>query len=83
MAASSCQTLWFLHLAAKARIDVVEYGDDADALMPKDDRAGPDHRDRRCGRGSWSPATRGGAIRKLVRHGPRALLHRQQPEQLT
>ena len=25
MAASSCQMLWFLHLAAKARIDVVEY----------------------------------------------------------
>ena len=25
MAASSCQTLWFLHLAAKARVDVVEY----------------------------------------------------------
>jgi hypothetical protein len=24
MAASSCQLLWFLHLAAKARIDVVE-----------------------------------------------------------
>ena len=24
MAASSCQMLWFLHLAAKARIDVVE-----------------------------------------------------------
>ena len=28
MAASSCQMLWFLHLAAKARIDVVEYEDD-------------------------------------------------------
>ena len=33
---SSCQTLWFLHLAAKARIDVVEYRDDAIALMPTD-----------------------------------------------
>ena len=37
MAASSCQMLWFLHLAAKARIDVVEYEDDASGLMPEDD----------------------------------------------
>jgi organic hydroperoxide reductase OsmC/OhrA len=37
MAASSCQMLWFLHLAAKARIDVVAYDDDAVALMPEDD----------------------------------------------
>ena len=29
MAASSCQMLWFLHLAAKARMDVVEYEDAA------------------------------------------------------
>ena len=36
MAASSCQMLWFLHLAAKARIDVIEYEDDALALMPTD-----------------------------------------------
>jgi organic hydroperoxide reductase OsmC/OhrA len=36
MAASSCQMLWFLHLAAKARIDVVEYEDGASALMPED-----------------------------------------------
>jgi organic hydroperoxide reductase OsmC/OhrA len=36
MAASSCQMLWFLHLVAKARIDVVEYEDDAVALMPTD-----------------------------------------------
>jgi organic hydroperoxide reductase OsmC/OhrA len=36
MAASSCQMLWFLHLAAKARVDVVEYRDDAIALMPTD-----------------------------------------------
>jgi organic hydroperoxide reductase OsmC/OhrA len=36
MAASSCQMLWFLHLAAKARIDVVEYEDEATALMPTD-----------------------------------------------
>ena len=36
MAASSCQMLWFLHLAAKARIDVVEYEDSGTALMPTD-----------------------------------------------
>jgi organic hydroperoxide reductase OsmC/OhrA len=38
MAASSCQMLWFLHLAAKARIDVVEYDDSATALMPTDEQ---------------------------------------------
>jgi len=37
MAASSCQMLWFLHLASKARIDVVEYEDEATAVMPEDD----------------------------------------------
>lgn len=37
MAASSCQMLWFLHLAAKARIDVVAYDDEAEALMPEDE----------------------------------------------
>jgi organic hydroperoxide reductase OsmC/OhrA len=37
IAASSCQLLWFLHLASKARIDVVEYEDDAGGLMPEDD----------------------------------------------
>jgi organic hydroperoxide reductase OsmC/OhrA len=36
MAASSCQMLSFLHVAAKARIDVVEYEDDATGLMPDD-----------------------------------------------
>lgn len=35
MAASSCQMLWFLHLAAKARIDVVEYVDEAVGEMPE------------------------------------------------
>jgi organic hydroperoxide reductase OsmC/OhrA len=35
MAASSCQLLWFLHLAAKARLDVLAYDDDAVALMPE------------------------------------------------
>ncbi len=37
MAASSCQLLSFLHVAAKARIDVVAYEDDAEALMPEGD----------------------------------------------
>ena len=38
MAASSCQLLWFLHLASKARIDVVSYEDEALGLMPADDQ---------------------------------------------
>ena len=37
MAASSCQMLWFLDVASRARIDVVEYSDDAVALMPLDE----------------------------------------------
>jgi organic hydroperoxide reductase OsmC/OhrA len=37
MAASSCQMLFFLHLASKARIDVVEYEDDALGVMPEDE----------------------------------------------
>ena len=37
MSASSCQMLFFLHLAAKARIDVVRYEDDALGVMPEDD----------------------------------------------
>jgi organic hydroperoxide reductase OsmC/OhrA len=37
MAASSCQMLWFLHLASKARLDVVAYEDEASAVMPEDD----------------------------------------------
>jgi organic hydroperoxide reductase OsmC/OhrA len=37
MAASSCQLLWFLHLAAKARVEVTEYEDDAEGEMPDDD----------------------------------------------
>ena len=41
MAASSCQLLWFLHLASKARLDVVAYEDAASGLMPAgDDRVG-------------------------------------------
>ena len=38
IAASSCQMLWFLHLAAKARIDVVGYDDQPDGEMPEDER---------------------------------------------
>jgi organic hydroperoxide reductase OsmC/OhrA len=37
MSASSCQMLWFLHLAAKARIDVVAYVEEATGVMPEDD----------------------------------------------
>ena len=40
MAASSCQMLWFLHLAAKARIDVVAYEDEARGIMRDDDDPG-------------------------------------------
>ena len=36
MAASSCQLLWFLHLAAKARIDVIGYEDEAEGEMPEE-----------------------------------------------
>lgn len=37
LAASSCQLLSFLAVAARARIDVVAYSDDAEAVMPEDD----------------------------------------------
>ena len=37
MAASSCQMLMFLHLASKARFDVVTYEDHASGLMPADE----------------------------------------------
>jgi organic hydroperoxide reductase OsmC/OhrA len=36
-AASSCQLLSFLAVAARARLDVVSYADDATAEMPEDD----------------------------------------------
>jgi organic hydroperoxide reductase OsmC/OhrA len=36
IAASSCQMLWFLHLAAKARFDVVAYEDESLGEMPRD-----------------------------------------------
>jgi organic hydroperoxide reductase OsmC/OhrA len=35
-AASSCQLLSFLALAARSRIDVVSYSDEAEAAMPED-----------------------------------------------
>jgi len=38
LAASSCQLLSFLAVAARARIDVVAYDDDAEAVMPEADR---------------------------------------------
>lgn len=38
MAAASCQLLSFLAVAARARIDVVAYEDDAEAVMPGDER---------------------------------------------
>jgi organic hydroperoxide reductase OsmC/OhrA len=37
MAASSCQLLSFLAVAARARLNVIEYHDDAEAEMPEDD----------------------------------------------
>ncbi len=37
-AACSCQLLWFLHLAAKARVEVLEYDDHAEGLMRVDER---------------------------------------------
>lgn len=37
-AASSCQLLSFLAVAARARIDVVGYADEADGCMPLDER---------------------------------------------
>jgi organic hydroperoxide reductase OsmC/OhrA len=37
-AAASCQLLSFLAVAARSRIDVVAYEDDAEATMPEDDR---------------------------------------------
>jgi organic hydroperoxide reductase OsmC/OhrA len=36
LAASSCQLLSFLAVAARARIDVVRYDDDAEGVMPAD-----------------------------------------------
>lgn len=36
LAASSCQLLSFLAVAARARIDVVDYADEATGIMPED-----------------------------------------------
>ena len=38
LAASSCQLLSFLAVAARSRIDVVAYEDDAEGEMPEDDK---------------------------------------------
>ena len=38
LAAASCQLLSFLAVAARARLDVVSYEDDAEAEMPEDNR---------------------------------------------
>ena len=38
LAASSCQLLSFLAVAARARIDVIAYRDDSEGEMPEDDR---------------------------------------------
>ncbi len=38
LAAASCQLLSFLAVAARARVDVVDYADEADAEMPENDR---------------------------------------------
>jgi organic hydroperoxide reductase OsmC/OhrA len=38
LAASSCQLLSFLAVAARARIDVIAYEDDAQGVMPEDDK---------------------------------------------
>jgi len=38
LAASSCQLLSFLAVAARARVDVVDYVDDAEGVMPHDER---------------------------------------------
>lgn len=37
MAASSCQLLSFLAVCARARVDIVAYTDEAEAVMPADD----------------------------------------------
>ncbi|MGH8373195.1 MAG: OsmC family protein [Gammaproteobacteria bacterium] len=38
MAAASCQMLSFLAIAARKRVDVVEYRDQAEGIMPEDDK---------------------------------------------
>jgi organic hydroperoxide reductase OsmC/OhrA len=43
-AASSCQLLAFLAVAARARVDVVDYRDEATGEMPEPSAAGPSNR---------------------------------------
>src|SRR5512146_740009 len=38
MAAASCQMLSFLAIAARKRMDVIEYHDDAEGFMPEDEK---------------------------------------------
>lgn len=38
MAAASCQLLSFLAVAARARVDVLDYADDAEGVMPTEDQ---------------------------------------------
>lgn len=38
VAASSCQLLSFLAIAARARLEVVSYSDEAEAVMPEDEK---------------------------------------------
>ena len=38
MAAASCQLLSFLAVCARARIDVISYEDDAEGVMPEDEK---------------------------------------------
>ena len=38
LAAASCQLLSFLAVCARARIDVVRYEDDAEGVMPEDEK---------------------------------------------
>ena len=76
MAASSCQMLWFLHLAAKARVDVVAYEDQAEALMPEDEEP-VRITESPCTPVSPSRATRARSACGPRRPGARLLLHRE------
>ena len=68
-----------LHLAAKARVDVVRCEDAAIALMPTDGQAGPAGPPMSCGHTSSWPAGASGQTRAQARrHGAPALLRRQQ-----
>ena len=82
MAASSCQLLAFLAVAARARLDVLVYEDRAEAEMPEDDlpvriktiRFAAPHRGRgRCAGHRGTGAAVGGT-------GSPRMLHRKQPE---